>query len=203
MKGVCRSQKRLSKYEMGQLCCKAIFGFNMAADTTINSVSEGMGLEIFGDTVRCPTRVRPSLTHWEAARKTPVFVETDVLVIGGGPSGTTAAVAAARLGADVTLVERYNHLGGLSTGGVVIWIDRMSDWSGTQVIAGLARELLDRLPKDAVMGPPRADWGSRDAATAEYWSYRSAAFQDIVTWSPTIDPEALYPCNSWSKTRSG
>lgn len=41
------------------------------------------------------------------------------------------------------------------------------------------------------MGPPRAEWGSKDVATADYWSYRSAAFQGIVTWSPTIDPEAL------------
>ncbi len=41
------------------------------------------------------------------------------------------------------------------------------------------------------MGPPRTDWGAQDAATAEYWSYRSAAFQGIVTWSPTVDPEAL------------
>lgn len=163
----------------------------MAVDKTINSVSAGMELEIFGDSERRRARVRPALTHREAARETPVFVETDVLVIGGGPSGTAAAVAAARLGADVTLVERYNHLGGLSTGGLVIWIDRMTDWSGTQVIAGFARELFDRLPKEAVMGPPRADWGSKDAATAEYWSYRSAAFQDTVTWSPTIDPEAL------------
>jgi NADPH-dependent 2,4-dienoyl-CoA reductase/sulfur reductase-like enzyme len=47
-------------------------------------------------------------------------------------------VAARRLGAEVTLVERYNHLGGLSTGGLVIWIDRMSDWSGRQVITGCA-----------------------------------------------------------------
>ncbi len=163
----------------------------MTAGGTINSVSDGMGLEIFADGEHRQRRVRPALTYHEAARETPVFVETDVLVIGGGPSGTSAAVAAARLGADVTLVERYNHLGGLSTGGLVIWIDRMTDWSGTQVIAGFARELLDRLPNEAVMGPPRSDWGSKDTATAEYWSYRSAAFQDIVTWSPTIDPEAL------------
>lgn len=163
----------------------------MDAGKSINTVSEGMGLEIFGDSDRRSRRLRPSLTYREAARETPVFVETDVLVVGGGPAGTAAAVAAARLGADVTLVERYNHLGGLSTGGLVLWIDRMTDWNGTQVIAGFARELFDRLPKEAVMGPPRADWGSKDAATADYWSYRSAAFQDIVTWSPTVDPEAL------------
>jgi len=163
----------------------------MAGDEPVNSVSEGMALEIFGDNRRRSRRQRPSLSYREAAREIPVFSETDVLVLGGGPSGTSAAVAAARLGADVTLVERYNHLGGLSTGGLVIWIDRMTDWQGNQVIAGFARELLDRLPNEAVMGPARTEWGSRDAATADYWSYRSAAFQGIVTWSPTIDPEAL------------
>ena len=87
----------------------------MADDRAINSVAEGMALEIFGDNQHRPRRQRPPLTYREAARETPVFSETDVLVIGGGPSGTSAAVAAARLGADVTLVERYNHLGGLST----------------------------------------------------------------------------------------
>jgi hypothetical protein len=39
------------------------------------------------------------------------------------------------------------------TGGLVIWIDRMTDWTGKQVIAGVARDIFDRLPKDAVMGP--------------------------------------------------
>jgi flavin-dependent dehydrogenase len=34
-----------------------------------------------------------------------------VLVVGGGPAGTAAAIAAARIGAGVLLVERYNHLG--------------------------------------------------------------------------------------------
>ncbi len=44
------------------------------------------------------------------------------------------------------LLERYNHLGGLSTGGLVIWIDRMTDWTGRPVITGIGQELLDRLP---------------------------------------------------------
>lgn len=155
-----------------------------------NSVSNAMELEMF-ESSRRTKRQRPAKTIQEAARDTPVFRETDVLVIGGGPAGTAAAIAAGRMGADVTLVERYNHLGGLSTGGLVIWIDRMSDWSGKQVIAGIARDFFDRLPKDAVLGPRRQDWGSKDQKTAEYWFYRSAAFQGIVTWSPTVDPEAL------------
>ncbi len=127
----------------------------------------------------------------EAARKIPIYHRTDVLVVGGGPSGTAAAAAAARAGADVTLLERYNHLGGLSTGGLVIWIDRMTDWQGQLVIRGFAEELFDRLPDDAVAGPPRADWGSRDAAKAGFWAQRTAAYHGVVTWSPTIDPERL------------
>src|SRR5271165_6129265 len=136
-------------------------------------------------------RPRPSDTIIERARRVPVFRDCDVLVAGGGPAGTAAAIAAARAGADTVLVERHNHLGGLSTGGLVIWIDRMTDWSGRRVIEGIAAELLDRLPRDAIAGPPRSDWGSADAATAAYWKERTAAFHGIVTWSPTIDPEHL------------
>ena len=137
-------------------------------------------------------RQRPDLGRvHEAARATPVYRECDVLVAGGGPAGTAAAAAAADLGADVVLLERYNHLGGLSTGGLVIWIDRMTDWSGELVIRGFASEIFERLPKDAVAGPDPREWGSRDAAKAAYWSQRTSAFHGVVTWSPTIDPERL------------
>lgn len=164
----------------------------MAEENLTKIIGAQQGLEIFGDgEAKRQRRVRPTATFHEPARDIPVFAETDVLVVGGGPAGTAAAVAAGSMGADVTLVERYNHLGGLSTGGLVIWIDRMSDWSGRQVIGGVAAEIFDRLPKDAIQGPPRADWGSKDAATAAYWGERTAAYHGIVTWSPTIDPEAL------------
>ena len=135
---------------------------------------------------------RVDLGSWrEGARDLPVYRACDVLVVGGGPSGTAAAAAAAKLGADVVLLERYNHLGGLSTGGLVIWIDRMTDWSGELVIRGFAEELFDRLPADAVAGPDPRDWGSTDAAKAAHWSFRTAAYHGIVTWSPTVDPERL------------
>ena len=127
----------------------------------------------------------------EAARDVPVYHECDVLVVGGGPSGSAAAYAAAKTGADVVLLERYNHLGGLSTGGLVIWIDRMTDWTGRQVIRGFAEDILDRLPADAKAGPVAADWGSRDPALATYWGARTSAFHGIVSWAPTIDPERL------------
>ena len=130
-------------------------------------------------------------TMREPARDVPIYRECDVLVVGGGPSGTAAAVAAARLGASVVLLERYNHLGGLSTGGLVIWIDRMTDWSGQHVIRGFAQEIMDLLPTDAVAGPAQEEWGSKDPARAAYWSQRTAAYHGIVTWSPTVDPERL------------
>lgn len=135
---------------------------------------------------------RPDHGRWhEPGRDLKVYHRTQVLVVGGGPSGTAAAAAAAKQGADVTLLERYNHLGGLSTGGLVIWIDRMTDWQGVPVIRGFAEELFDRLPADAVAGPPREDWGSKDPAKAGHWSHRTAAYHGVVTWSPTIDPERL------------
>ena len=134
---------------------------------------------------------QPLGTVHEPGREIPVYRQCDVLVVGGGPSGTAAAAAAAREGADVCLLERYNHLGGLSTGGLVIWIDRMTDWEGRHVIRGFAEEVFDRLPADAVAGPPREDWGSQDPAKAHHWSFRTAAYHGIVTWSPTIDPERL------------
>ncbi len=127
----------------------------------------------------------------EPGREIPVYHRCDVLVVGGGPAGTAAALAAARTGAEVVLLERYNHLGGLSTGGLVIWIDRMTDWEGRQVIRGFAEEVFDRLPVDAIAGPDKADWGSREPAKAAYWGQRTAAAHGIVNWSPTIDPERL------------
>ncbi len=137
-----------------------------------------------------PPRQDLGVLH-EPGRDIPVYAECDVLVVGGGPSGTAAAAAAAREGAKVVLLERYNHLGGLSTGGLVIWIDRMTDWEGKLVIRGFAEELFDRLPEDAVAGPPRGDWGSQDPTKAHHWSFRTAAYHGVVTWSPTIDPERL------------
>ena len=48
----------------------------------------------------------------EPARKTPIIHKTEVLVVGSGPGGLAAAVAAARAGVSVCLVERYGCFGG-------------------------------------------------------------------------------------------
>lgn len=160
----------------------------MAEDLETQEAQKGM----FGAGDGAVRPARFGLGHVsEVERKLPVFAETDVLVVGGGPAGTTAAVSAARLGARVILVERYNHLGGLATGGLVIWIDRMSDWDGKLVIRGIAEEILDRLPKDAIKGPSKALLGSRDEAAVNEWAPRASAHHGTVTWAPMIDPEWL------------
>jgi len=48
----------------------------------------------------------------EAARDVDVVLETDVLVVGSGPGGLAAALAAARAGARTALVDRYGCFGG-------------------------------------------------------------------------------------------
>src|SRR3989304_10538077 len=89
-------------------------------------------------------------TVHEAARDTKVPYEADVVVVGGGPGGHSAAMAAARNGARTVLLERYGHLGGMASGGIVIQIPHMSDGGKEPVIAGLNLEWLERL--DAVGG---------------------------------------------------
>jgi hypothetical protein len=55
----------------------------------------------------------------EAARRIPVLAETDVLVVGSGPGGLSAALAAAREGVETLLVERYGCFGGVITQNMV------------------------------------------------------------------------------------
>ena len=127
----------------------------------------------------------------EPSKEIPVAAECDVLVVGGGPAGSAAAVSAARMGANTILLERYGHLGGMASGGFVLWIDRMTDWTGKQVIAGFANDLLDRIPKEGLLGPPDQLWGSSDPKLVEYWQDRMSAFNGMITWSPMVDPEML------------
>ena len=61
----------------------------------------------------------PSAFYEEPARRLPVIAECDVLVIGGGPGGIGAAVAAARNGAKTILVERFGGFGGTWTAGLL------------------------------------------------------------------------------------
>ncbi|HOS43981.1 MAG TPA: FAD-dependent oxidoreductase, partial [Armatimonadota bacterium] len=65
----------------------------------------------------------------------PTFSSThDLIVAGGGPAGVAAAIAAARMGADVVLVEQYGFLGGMATAGFVFPF--MTHWAGDRPIIG-------------------------------------------------------------------
>ena len=84
----------------------------------------------------------------EPARRIPVVDSADVVVVGGGPAGFAAAVAAAREGSDVLLLERLYFLGGLFTGcGVTPIIDMFhpSDNGPRQAVFGIADELYKRM----------------------------------------------------------
>lgn len=72
-------------------------------------------------------------------------LQADVLVCGGGLAGTMGAVAAARRGANVLLVERYGFLGGNATGGAVAQFNSWQTAAGRRVVAGMASEVVDRL----------------------------------------------------------
>lgn len=58
----------------------------------------------------------------EASRKTPVVMEADVVVCGGGPAGISAALAAAASGAKTVLLEGGGCLGGVWTSGLLAYV---------------------------------------------------------------------------------
>ena len=74
--------------------------------------------------------------------ETPVNYSCDVLVAGGGFAGIAAALAAARQGADVILLERGFMLGGLATAGLVTIYLPICDGMGNQVSFGIVEELF-------------------------------------------------------------
>ncbi len=88
----------------------------------------------------------------------PVVDDTDVLVVGGGPAGLCAAVSAARNGTRVTLLERYHHLGGMASGGMVLVLDDMVNEGNEIVTTGLVTEFVERMERqDAAVYPPPED----------------------------------------------
>ena len=78
----------------------------------------------------------------------------DVAVCGGGPAGMIAAIAAARSGAKVALVERYAFLGGMATMGYVAPISEFA-FNGERVIGGIPWEFMQRLE---AMGGAFVEW---------------------------------------------
>lgn len=66
----------------------------------------------------------------------------DVIVIGGGTAGISAALSAARTGAKTLLAEATYLLGGLASAGLVTYYLPLCDGDGTQLCRGIAEELL-------------------------------------------------------------
>ena len=88
---------------------------------------------------------------WRYSEMKTNFVEYDVIVIGGGPGGLPAAIAAARQGAKVLLVEKNGFLGGNLTIGLPLlaYLDK----DGNQVVRGIAQEFIDELTKVNAASP--------------------------------------------------
>ena len=99
---------------------------------------------------------------YENVVKTEIVAQADILVAGGGTAGAVAAIAAARNGADVLLVERQGFLGGMMTGGnagltkYIVHEKSQSEYrevlarlehdpAAVQVIGGLPMEITRRL----------------------------------------------------------
>ena len=139
----------------------------------------------------------------EKEQKIPVYAETDVLVVGGGPAGFAAAVSAARSGAKVILMERYGYLGGMATGGYVLLLDCLDDGKGNLVIKGVVEELVERLKKiNGIIGPEKDIWGSSDIDQITHWrQWAGTGGEDkIIRYSPVVDPELMKcVCNNMAE----
>jgi len=85
-------------------------------------------------------------------REIPVDDSYDIIVAGGGPAGSAAAITAARLGAKVLLVEATGCLGGMGTSGLVSTFGPMGDGVRT-LVGGFARELIENMHQRSFLGP--------------------------------------------------
>ncbi len=112
----------------------------------------------------------------EPAKELPVFHTTDVVVVGGGPAGFAAAVAAASAGVKVALVERYGSLGGLFTNGMVLVMlatSRKTASGGWELATrGVCEDFMKRAGKYGV------EFSSQPESTCPKGM-----------WRPTVDPE--------------
>lgn len=98
---------------------------------------------------------------------TPVSEQCDVLVCGGGVAGISAALAAARAGKRVILLEKQFMLGGLATAGLITIYLPLCDGYGRQVSFGIAEELLRLSVSMGAEDKYPANWLDADSTPAQ------------------------------------
>jgi hypothetical protein len=120
----------------------------------------------------------PPRTITEPAREIPLYGEYDVVVLGGGPAGIAASVAAARAGRRTLLVERYGFLGGMGTAaGVTNFCGLHANVYGEmhRVVRGIASGLLERIDKLGGLNAPHLILGKILAQAYDTAAYKIAA----------------------------
>jgi hypothetical protein len=114
----------------------------------------------------------------EPARETQIHGEYDVVVLGGGPAGMAAAVAASQAGRSTLLVERYGFLGGMGTAaGVTNFCGLHANVHGEirRVVQGVATELLERIDRLGGLNAPHGLFGKTVAQAYDTAAYKIAA----------------------------
>jgi hypothetical protein len=114
----------------------------------------------------------------EPARQVPLYGEYEVAVLGGGPAGIAAAVAAARAGRRTLLIERYGFLGGMGTAaGVTNFCGLHANVYGEmhRVVQGIASELLARIDRLGGLNAPHLILGKILAQAYDTAAYKIAA----------------------------
>ncbi|MFE6806731.1 FAD-dependent oxidoreductase [Streptomyces sp. NPDC057681] len=132
------------------------------------------------------------------AVEAPVVQRSDVIVVGGGPAGVSAAVAAARTGADVTLLERYSALGGLASGGMVLVLDDMIN--GNEItVTGIVDEYVERMAKlGLAVYPPAEERYSSPEMWAKWGRWGAFDFHSHTNPKPICYAVAFDP-DGWKR----
>ena len=80
------------------------------------------------------------------SKELPLLWDADVIVVGSGSAGATAAIAAARSGAKTVLIERFGFMGGTSTQVLDTFYGFYTPGEhATKVVGGLPDDVIDRL----------------------------------------------------------